>query len=191
MQHQAFAARADDFVELAAQRGVVRQTELFNRDKLREAGPGDDLFDLFVALGKRARRVGQFKDHVFDLPPFVILRRRFADGARQLFELPTRHPQLSVERARRQFGNEPRRRGDHVARARTQRLAIPQRAHAVIFFADEIRRRVNVDVGNASEQGARRSVGRLSLRQRRKPQTKRAKRSAKDWLHWLTPLMVN
>lgn len=81
--------------------------------------------NLFVAFGKRAWRAGQFKDHVFDLPPFVILRRRFANGARQLLELPTSDPQLAVERLFGQFGNEPRRRGDHVARARTRRLAAP------------------------------------------------------------------
>ena len=81
MEHQSFAARADNFFEFAFEGSVVSETELFYGDKLRKVGLGDDSLELFVPFCKRPRRIRQFKHHVFDLPPFVLLRRRFAHRA--------------------------------------------------------------------------------------------------------------
>src|SRR5581483_2467997 len=87
----------------------------------------------------------------------AVLGLGLAHDARERIELSAAEPELAVQRLTgRQLGNKPRRRMNRPAAAKMQSRAVPERAHAVELFADQIFGRIAVRTELVGEEQRRR-----------------------------------
>jgi hypothetical protein len=94
-----------------------------------------------IRRARSAKRPGSFRqleNHILDLPPLCIVRLSLSHDSRKELKPPAPQPELAIERLARQFGDKPLWSADRATAPKAQRFAVPDSAHPVVFFTDQI-----------------------------------------------------
>ncbi len=138
VQHQALAAVLHHLLQPGVQRPAVGDALLPHHMQPARIGLRDAGLQRRDALAEGAGRLRPLVDLIADRSPLGIVSALAPHRCRQPVEIAPAHPQLAIQRVRRQPGHKPVRRRNDPAAAKAQHPAIPQCAHAVELFAHQI-----------------------------------------------------